>query len=339
MNERNAPSANQQNAALFGTFAVTLGDGTAVECRPALQMLKDAAAAYAPELSETDHHSSCCRSQKGRPSVRARKTIQLLHLGRPRTRQRRHANQPRGLLLLRAHRPVRSARQQRDLRHHTDQSHQRARTTAKKKSGITPRHRETSARAARRSRPGASQREVYDAILTGKPYPIKAMVLFGSDPLLGHGDPLRGKAALEALDFYMHVDTTINPSAMFADLILPATTCWEHEALMPSFEIAEDTMNWAQLRPAVAKPVGESRSDIEIIFDLAQRLGLPNSSSTATWKQHSNHQLAPSELTGAATAANSGRIACQVTDTSSKIRRDRCPIRQTARLRHSDRKD
>jgi len=123
---------------------------------------------------------------------------------------------------------------------------------------------------------------VYDAIITGQPYPIKAMVLFGTDPLLGHGDPLHGKAALQALDFYVHVDTTINPSAMFADLILPSATCWERQALMPSFEMAEDTLNWAQLRPAVVEPLHESRSDTEIIFDLAKRLGCRNNSSTAT---------------------------------------------------------
>jgi anaerobic selenocysteine-containing dehydrogenase len=138
--------------------------------------------------------------------------------------------------------------------------------------------------------------EVYDAILTGRPYPIKALVLFGSDPLLGHGDPLRGKAALEAVDFYVHVDTTINPSAMFADLLLPASTCWEHEALLPFSEIAEDTMNWAQLRPAVATPVGESRSDIEIIFDLAQRLDLTEQFFGGDLEAAFAHQLAPAQL-------------------------------------------
>ncbi len=137
---------------------------------------------------------------------------------------------------------------------------------------------------------------VYDAILTGEPYPIRAMVSFGSDPLLGHGDPLRGKVALETLDFYTHVDTTINPSAMFADLLLPASTCWEHEALLPFFEIAEDTLNWAQLRPAVAKPVGESRSDIDIIFDLAQRLDLTEQFFGGDLEAAFAHQLAPSQL-------------------------------------------
>src|SRR4029078_4680110 len=81
---------------------------------------------------------------------------------------------------------------------------------------------------------------VYDAILTEKPYPVKALSACGRVALLVHGDPLRGKAALESLEFYVHLDTTINPSAMFADLILARATCWELAALLFSCEIAAD---------------------------------------------------------------------------------------------------
>ncbi len=130
--------------------------------------------------------------------------------------------------------------------------------------------------------------------LPANPIRSKRWSLFGTDPLLGHGDPLRGKAALEAIDFYIHVDTIINPSAMFADLILPAATCWEREALMPSFEIAEDTINWTQLRPAVVPPLHESRSDTEIIFDLAKRLGLSEQFFDGDIDAALNYQLAPS---------------------------------------------
>jgi anaerobic selenocysteine-containing dehydrogenase len=139
--------------------------------------------------------------------------------------------------------------------------------------------------------------EVYEAILTGRPYPVKAMVLFGSDPLLGHGDPLRGKAALAALDFYVHIDMIANPSAQFADLLLPAASCWEREALMPSFDIAEDTMTWMQLRAAVIAPRYESRPDIEIIFDLAQRLELGEQFFNGNTDAALNFQLAPCGLT------------------------------------------
>jgi anaerobic selenocysteine-containing dehydrogenase len=149
--------------------------------------------------------------------------------------------------------------------------------------------------------PGHSGRvqagHVYHAILTGQPYPVKAMISFGGDPVLSNRDGLRGKTALETLDFFVHVDIFVNPSAACADLLLPASTCWEHEGLMPSFSTAEETATWTQLRPPVVQPLYESRSDLEIIFDLAARLGLSDhffvGDIDAAWDYH----LAPSGLT------------------------------------------
>lgn len=141
---------------------------------------------------------------------------------------------------------------------------------------------------------------VYDAILTGQPYPVKAMVLFGSDPLLGNGDALRGKAALEALDFYAHVDMFPNPSASFADLLLPACTCWESEALRPFFggvRGAGDLATWVQLRQAVIPPLYGSRPDLEILFDLATRLGLGGHFFDGDTEAALNHQLEPAGIT------------------------------------------
>ncbi len=160
------------------------------------------------------------------------------------------------------------------------------------------------------------------------------MVLFGTDPLLGHGDPLRGKAALEAVDFYMHVDTIINPSAMFADLILPAATCWEREALMPSSEMAEDTLNWAQLRPAVVKPLHESRSDTEIIFDLAKKLGLSEQFFNSDIDAALNYQLAPSGFSTQQLQGNPVGMRSTRRDPSPEIRRDQSYERRSAASTH-----
>ena len=123
------------------------------------------------------------------------------------------------------------------------------------------------------------------------------MLLFGSDPLLGHGDPLRGKAALEALDFYVHVDMFANPSATFADLLLPACTSWECTVLRPSFGGAEDTATWVQLKQAVVPPVHEARPDLEILFDLATRLGVGAYFFDGDIEAAFNYQLAPSGVT------------------------------------------
>ena len=59
---------------------------------------------------------------------------------------------------------------------------------------------------------------MYRAILTAQPYAVKGLVTFGTDVLMGNGDPLQGKAALEALDFYVHVDLFANPSATDANV-------------------------------------------------------------------------------------------------------------------------
>ena len=146
--------------------------------------------------------------------------------------------------------------------------------------------------------PGIVQaKTVCDAIIDQRPYPVRAMVLFGSDPLVGHGDPHRSKRALEALDFYVHVDMFENPSSRFADLLLPACTPWECEAVRPFFPGTAKTVAWSQLRKAVIEPLHESRSDLGIIFDLAKRLGLAehffNGDIEAAW----NDQLAPAGLT------------------------------------------
>ena len=121
---------------------------------------------------------------------------------------------------------------------------------------------------------------VYEAILTGRPYKVRAMVCFGSDPLLNQGDVQRGKEALTALEFYVHMDLFSNPSANFADLLLPAATGWEYEALKIGFSgsgakgASAEASRWVQMRKAVVAPVAGARPDLAVIFDLACRLGL-----------------------------------------------------------------
>ena len=115
---------------------------------------------------------------------------------------------------------------------------------------------------------------VYDAILARRPYSVKAVVLFGNDPLIGHGDAARGKEAFAALDFYVHIDMFANPTASFADVLLPASTPWESEALKTNFGLkgcAPAAAGWAQLRKAVVSPLHDSRSDLRFGLPLGSR--------------------------------------------------------------------
>jgi anaerobic selenocysteine-containing dehydrogenase len=291
-------------AALTGSYEIALANGNTIHCEPAFERLKKIAADYAPERSSA---LTTVPAEVVRKAVRSfateKPSCYCAWVGLEQDRDAMQTN--RALCILFA------------LTGQFDSRGSNVIFDTPKMNPITGRELLPKTMNSIRlgavkyplgpqSDPGLVQAaEVYDAILDDRPYPVKALVLFGSDPLLGHGDPLRGKAGFEALDFYVHADTTINPSAMFADLLLPASTCWEREALMPFFDIAEDTMNWVQLRPAVIQPVGESRSDTEIIFDLAKRLGLAERFFNGDIDDALNYQLAPTALTVNQLRANS----------------------------------
>ena len=142
---------------------------------------------------------------------------------------------------------------------------------------------------------------VYDAILTGQPYKIRAMACFGSDPLLAQGDPARGKEALAALDFYVHMDFFVNPTAMFADILLPASTSWETESIKTNFAFPKgasaDASRWVQMRKAVVPPLPGTRSDLAVIFDLACRLGFGEHFFGGDVEAGWRHLLEPSGIT------------------------------------------
>jgi anaerobic selenocysteine-containing dehydrogenase len=116
--------------------------------------------------------------------------------------------------------------------------------------------------------------EIYRAILEQQPYTVRGMVGFGANLLVAHADGLRGRDALAALDFYVHADLFMNPTAELADVVLPVASAFEREALKVGFEVSADAQSLVQLRKPVVAPRGEARSDTEIVFDLARRLGL-----------------------------------------------------------------
>lgn len=117
-------------------------------------------------------------------------------------------------------------------------------------------------------------RDVWRAVLAGDPYPVRMLVSFGTNLLVSQPDGDVATRALAALDFHVHVDFFENATARHADILLPAATSWEREGLRTGFDASLEGMRQVQLRPAVIAPVGEARSDTDIVLALAERLGL-----------------------------------------------------------------
>jgi len=150
--------------------------------------------------------------------------------------------------------------------------------------------------------------ELYRGILEHEPYPVRGLVGFGANLLVAHADGRRGRAALTALDFYVHADLFMTPTAELADIVLPVASPFEREALRIGFEVSPDAQAFVQLRPRVTEPRGEARADLDIVFELAQRLGLGDlfwdGDVAAAWR----HQLQPSGLSLDALRAQPGGV-------------------------------
>lgn len=110
-------------------------------------------------------------------------------------------------------------------------------------------------------------------ILEGTPYPVKAVFGLGMNVRMFPGD---GKLfqALKALDFFVDVDIFMNETAKYADIVLPACTSFERSQFQGGFMghyFNPYTIRY--LQPAI-KPLYESKSDADILCELAEYLNL-----------------------------------------------------------------
>jgi anaerobic selenocysteine-containing dehydrogenase len=139
--------------------------------------------------------------------------------------------------------------------------------------------------------------DFYTAALEARPYRARGLVSFGANLVMAHGDSARGRDALQALDFHVHLDLFMSPTAEQADIVLPVTGAFETEGLKVGFEISQEAQSLVQLRAPLVAPVGEARSDLQVIFELATRLGLGehffDGDRDAGWR----FQLEPSGVT------------------------------------------
>ncbi len=86
-------------------------------------------------------------------------------------------------------------------------------------------------------------------MLEGEPYRGRALVAFGTNFVVSQGHSERNKAAPNALEFPVHIDMFMNPTAESADFVLPASTPWERDALKIGFEITQAAVETVQFRP------------------------------------------------------------------------------------------
>jgi len=127
-------------------------------------------------------------------------------------------------------------------------------------------------------------------IESGEPYPIRALVAFGLNQRMWPGNDFFLKS-LAKLDFFVDIDLFMTDTAKWADIVLPACTSYERS------ELRFYGCNHVILtQPAIA-PLGQSRPDSDIIFELARRIAPDDELMRQGYESCQDWILEPSGLT------------------------------------------
>ncbi len=138
---------------------------------------------------------------------------------------------------------------------------------------------------------------VIEAMLTGKPRPVRALIASGVNILVTYPDTRRTIDALQSLDFVAVAAHQMTPTAEFADIVLPKTTTLEEEEV--SFMPSGPTV---LLTRRLAPPQGEARQEIEIMAPLLERMSARQAITKkllpwTTQRQFNTHLLGDSGIT------------------------------------------
>jgi len=111
-------------------------------------------------------------------------------------------------------------------------------------------------------------KKAWDAILTGQPYPLKAGILGGTNPVISRANAKEAYEALKQIEFLAVIDFFQTPTTELADIFLPAGTWLEQN------HVAD---NWKRHGFVLAREkcaeIGEAWQDHKIWMELGKRMG------------------------------------------------------------------
>jgi len=117
--------------------------------------------------------------------------------------------------------------------------------------------------------PTVQQPAFWRSIITGDPYRMRALWIMSSNPLVTVTHSREVEEALRMVEYVVVSDFFLTPTAQFADLFLPAATWLEYDEIHTS-----GGHTYSMIARKKVAHVGDTRSDQDVIIDLARRLGL-----------------------------------------------------------------
>ena len=139
--------------------------------------------------------------------------------------------------------------------------------------------------------PSAHIPTLFRAMRTGEPYRVRALLIFGGNPLTTVANSKEVYESLQKLDLLVVTDLFMTPTAAIADYVLPAAL-WPEVEQVIGYPLVVENIVMAQQK---ITQVGECRQDEWIIDEMSRRLGLPGCEESL--EDVMNYQLEPLGIT------------------------------------------
>jgi thiosulfate reductase/polysulfide reductase chain A len=108
-----------------------------------------------------------------------------------------------------------------------------------------------------------------DAVLDGKPYPVKALFVQATNPVMSDPNRDRVQQMLRGLELGVALELFMSETALECDIVLPETSFYEHAEIRQGMWLGPEAI---LCQPCVP-PVGEAKPSYEIAKGIAEKMG------------------------------------------------------------------
>ena len=147
--------------------------------------------------------------------------------------------------------------------------------------------------------PGTPTDAIRETTLTGKPYPIKAWIIWGQNPIQTIPNQQRTIEALQKVDFVLVTDVMPTDITMYADILLPEKSYLERYDYIKrgvKWERDGKPRRFVAPRMPLVEPMFERKDSVWIINELARRLGHGEKIPVKSIEEHVDRRLAVAGL-------------------------------------------
>ena len=135
---------------------------------------------------------------------------------------------------------------------------------------------------------------IWNAAVTGDPYPVRALIAMGCNPLVTYGDTKLVYEALQAMDLVVSLEYHLTPTAQMSDYVLAIAGALERPVLQVDGGVADVAYGGER----AVDPYFERRTDYDFWRELGLRLGQdPADWPDATLSEAQARTMAPIGVT------------------------------------------